>query len=182
MPAAPAAVPAAPPRPAVSSALRAAVRTAPAESRPAAAAVVAPPARVLVSEESDFEVARRLLNRGEFDAALEILDRAYRAQPGDESLRRLLAEAEAAFIEKAYRHYLPPAKVVVLTRATASLSGERLSPTEFFLLSRLDSGSWDVRSIIQITPLREVDVLRALKKMRETGVIELRDPTPPPHA
>jgi hypothetical protein len=123
-------------------------------------------------------VARRLLNRGDFDAALEILDRAYRAQPGDEALRRLLAEAEAAFIEKAYRHYLPPAKHVVLTKSMASLTAERLSPTEFFLLSRIDNGTWDVRSIIQITPLREVDVLRTLKKMRENGVIELRDPSP----
>jgi hypothetical protein len=145
---------------------------------PAAAAVLAAPARPLVTDEGDFEVARRLLNRGDFDAALEILDRAYRAQPGDEALRRLLAEAEAAFIEKAYRHYLPPAKVVALTKSMQSLTAERLSPTEFFLLSRIDNGTWDVRSIIQITPLREVDVLRTLKKMRENGVIELRDPPP----
>jgi hypothetical protein len=59
-----------------------------------------------------------------------------------------------------------------------SLTAEHLSPTEFFLLSRIDNGTWDVRSIIQITPLREADVLRTLKKMRETGVIELRDPPP----
>jgi hypothetical protein len=147
-------------------------------SASAAAAVLAAPASPLVSDEGDFEVARRLLNRGEFDAALEILDRAYRAQPGDEALRRLLAEAEAAFLEKAYRHYLPPAKVVVLTKSMQSLTAERLSPTEFFLLSRIDNGTWDVRSIIQITPLREVDVLRTLKKMRENGIIELRDPSP----
>jgi hypothetical protein len=95
----------------------------------------------------DLDVARRLLNRGEFDAALDILDRAYKAQPGDEALRRLLVEAEASFVEKAYRHFLPPTKIVV-------------------------------KSIIQITPLREVDVLRTLKRMREKGVIDLRDPAP----
>jgi hypothetical protein len=55
------------------------------------------------------------------------------------------------------------------------LTAERLSPSEFFLLSRID-GTWDVKSIIQITPLREVDALRALKRMREKGLIELRDP------
>jgi len=132
------------------------------------------PAAVAASE-GDFEVARRLVNRGDFEAALEILDRAYKAQPGDEALRRLLAEAEATFVEKVYRHYLPPGKVVALARPVEELATERLSPPEFFLLSRID-GTWDVRSIIQITPLREVDVLRTLKRMRENGLIELRDP------
>jgi hypothetical protein len=125
--------------------------------------------------EGDLEFARRLLNRGEFDSALDILDRAYKAQPGDEALRRLLAEAEASFVEKAYRHFLPPSKIVTLLRAVESLTAERLSPTEFFLLSRID-GTWDVKSIIQITPLREVDVLRTLKRMREKGLIALKDP------
>jgi hypothetical protein len=128
-----------------------------------------------VAENADLELARRLLNRGEFDSALEILDRAYKAQPGDEALRRLLAEAEASFIEKAYRHFLPPNKIVMLVRPMELLTAERLSPSEFFLLSRID-GTWDVKSIIQITPIREVDVLRTLKRMREKGLIELKDP------
>jgi hypothetical protein len=150
-----------------------------ADPRPRAVAppVAAPtpaPATSVVAE-GDLEFARRLLNRGEFDSALEILDRAYKAQPGDEALRRLLAEAEASFVEKAYKHYLPPTKIVTLQRAAETLTAERLSPTEFFLLSRID-GTWDVKSIIQITPLREVDVLRTLKKMREKGLIELKDP------
>jgi hypothetical protein len=141
---------------------------------PPIAAPTPAPAPSVVAE-GDLEFARRLLNRGEFDSALEILDRAYKAQPGDEALRRLLAEAEASFVEKSYKHYLPPTKIVVLQRAAETLTSERLSPTEFFLLSRID-GTWDVKSIIQITPLREVDVLRTLKKMREKGLIELKDP------
>jgi hypothetical protein len=56
-----------------------------------------------------------------------------------------------------------------------ALESEKLSPSEFFLLSRMD-GSWDVKSIIQIAPLREADALRTLKRMRENGVIELKDP------
>lgn len=148
-----------------------AVRTVPAVASAERSTAAAPSA----VDGGDLEFARRLLNRGEFDSALEILDRAYKAQPGDEALRRLLAEAEASFVEKAYRHYLPPAKIVTLLRTMESLTAERLSPTEFFLLSRID-GTWDVKSIIQITPLREVDVLRTLKRMREKGLIELKDP------
>jgi hypothetical protein len=142
-------------------------------------AVSAPPApprpEIVVPTETDLEIARRLMANGDFDSALEILDRAYRMQPGDEALRRLLAEAETAFVEKAYRHYLPPAKVPVLVKPPQTLQSEHLSPAEFFLLSRMD-GSWDVRSIIQIAPLREVEALRTLKRLRERGILELRDP------
>ena len=72
---------------------------------------------------------------------------------------------------------LPPARPRSSRSATSveSLTAEKLSPTEFFLLSRID-GTWDVKSIIQITPIREVDVLRTLKRMREKGLIDLKDP------
>src|SRR5262245_46307356 len=87
----------------------------------AAVAVAAPPSPAVKVEVDDLEVARRLLSRGEFDAALDILDGAYRLQSGDEALRRLLVEAEAAFVEKAYCHFLPPNKIVVLARDVGTL-------------------------------------------------------------
>lgn len=123
----------------------------------------------------DLETVRQRLEHGDFESALDILDGAYRQRPGDDALRHLLAEAEAAFVEKAYRHFLPAGKVPVLTRPIESLTAEQLSPVEFFLVSRID-GTWDVRSIIQIAPIREVDALRTLKRLRERGLFELRDP------
>jgi hypothetical protein len=126
---------------------------------------------------SQLEAARRRMSSGEFEEALNILDELYRQFPGDESLRRMTAEAEAAFAEKAYRHFLPPTKVPTLTRPMEELECENLSPSEFFLLSRID-GSWDIKSIIQIAPLREADALRTLKRMRENGVIVLHEAEP----
>lgn len=120
-------------------------------------------------------LARKFMSEGEFDSALEILDQIYRKHPNNESLRRLTQEAEVAFVEKARRHYMPDEKIPILTRPVEELETEDLSPEEFFLLSRID-GSWNVRSIIQIAPIRDVDALRTLKKMRENGVIELKDP------
>jgi hypothetical protein len=133
-------------------------------------------------EESDthrlerrLEKASQLMSQAEYESALEILDQVYQEYPGDESLRRLTSEAEAAFIEKAYRHYLPPRKIVHLVHSMEEMETENLSPTEFFLLSRID-GSWDLKSIVQIAPLREADVLRTLKRMREQGMIAIKDP------
>ena len=33
----------------------------------------------------------------------------------------------------------------------------------------------DLKSIIQISPLREVDALRTLKRLREAGIVELKE-------
>lgn len=118
--------------------------------------------------------ASTLMGQGDYDGALDILDGLYREQPNNGSLRRLTREAEKAFTDKAYRHYLPPTKVPVLVQEIDSLMSEDLSPQEFFLLSRLD-GSWNVKSIIHISPIREVEALRMLKKMVGKGVIELRE-------
>ncbi len=122
------------------------------------------------------QMAREYMSNAQFDPALEILDELYRSHPGNESLRRLTREAELAFVEKAYKHFLPKSKVPTLTRPLEELETEDLSPEEFFLLSRVD-GSWDVKAIIQVAPIREVDALRTLKRMREKGVIDLVDPT-----
>lgn len=119
--------------------------------------------------------ARKLMSEGELEAALDILDRLYSRSPGDDALRRLTAEAEAAFVGKAYQHYLPAHKVPILNSALDSMSSESLTPQEFFLLSRID-GSWDVKSIIQVAPFTEVQALRTLKRLRELGMIELLDP------
>jgi hypothetical protein len=115
------------------------------------------------------------MSGGDFDSALQILDGLYEEFPGDDALRRLTLEAEAAFVEKAYRHYLPERKRVHLARPIEELTGRPFSPKEFYLLSRID-GSWDVKSIVQLAPLREADTLRTLKRLREAGVIDLRDP------
>ena len=185
--------PPAPPAPASRAA------RAPAEVSPAAAAAAQATVRTVPQRIGDVEmpvqlepieksVAHRLsqllerarvhMRQGEFESALDILDGLRAEFPGDESLRRLTAEAEAAFVEKAYRYFLPPAKIPVLARAAEQLTAQALTPTEFFLLSRID-GVWDVKSIVQVAPLREADTLRSLKRMREGGLIVLKNPPAP---
>jgi hypothetical protein len=125
--------------------------------------------------EHDLERASRLLSKGDFDGALQVLDPLYATHPENESLRRLTSEAEAAFVEKAYKHYLPAEKIPVLVEPLESLEAVDLTPQEYFMLSRID-GTWNLKAVIQIAPIREVEALRTLKRMREAGIIDLQDP------
>ncbi len=142
----------------------------------AAVAVAAPPAVATPVGELGAQLAevRSVIESGQLEEALDTLDALYREHPGDDGLTRLRAEAEATFVERTYRHAVPPDKVPVLKQAIETLSADLLSPHDFFLLSRID-GTWDVKSIIQVAPVREVEALRTLKRMRERGVIELTD-------
>ncbi|OLD65985.1 MAG: hypothetical protein AUI47_00930 [Acidobacteria bacterium 13_1_40CM_2_68_5] len=118
------------------------------------------------------EAAKELIKSGDSEGALVILEKARRTAGKNPEMNALIQVAEEHFIDKAYRHYLPPKKIPVLKKPLESLMSQDLSPEEGFLVSRVN-GSWDLRSIISISPLREVDALRAFKKLRERGIIDL---------
>jgi hypothetical protein len=117
------------------------------------------------------EAARELIKTGDSEGALVLLEKVGSGASNPE-LNALRQVAEEHFIERAYRHYLPPQKIPVLKKPLESLVSLDLSPEEGFLVSRVN-GSWDLRSIISISPLREIDALRALKRLREKGIIDL---------
>jgi hypothetical protein len=119
--------------------------------------------------------AKELLERGDGEGALMVLDKAATVGGRNPEVHALKQVAEEQFIERAYRHYLPAHKIPVLKKRLESLVGADLSPEEVFLVSRVN-GTWDLKSIISISPLREVDALRAFKKLRERGVVDLVEP------
>ncbi len=116
--------------------------------------------------------AQEHLKRGDPEEALNLLEGMRAAGVRTPEVQALHHEAERYFVERAYRYFLPPDKIPVLKRPIETLVNEALSPEEFFLVSRVN-GAWDLRSIMSISPLREVDALRALKRLRERGVIDL---------
>ncbi|HEV8700179.1 MAG TPA: DUF4388 domain-containing protein [Candidatus Polarisedimenticolia bacterium] len=126
------------------------------------------------SPQALMDAAKELIKSGDSEGALVILEKARKSAGKNPEMNALIQVAEEHFIDKAYRHYLPPKKIPVLKKPLESLMSQDLSPEEGFLVSRVN-GSWDLRSIISISPLREVDALRAFKKLRERGILDLID-------
>lgn len=121
------------------------------------------------------EQARGMLEKGNFEPALMLLEQIAKENGHNAEVPGLIEKAERGFIDQAYRHWLPPKRIPVLTRSLESLLSEELTPEEGFLVTRMN-GAWDIESIVSISPMREIEVLRILKRLREKLIIQLRDP------
>jgi hypothetical protein len=116
---------------------------------------------------------REALKAGRTEDAVDLLARAVEESPRDLELKKLYDEACEKFREYAYQNSLAPDKVPVLMHDFSELTAEKLKPEEGFLISRIN-GSWDLKSIIDISPLSEVEALRIMKRLLDRGIIELR--------
>jgi hypothetical protein len=123
----------------------------------------------------DVETALQCMARGDYQRALDILNELHRAEPDDLRLRQLVLKAESGFLESARAEAFGPQKIPVPLPEASKPAAADLKPTDQFLLSMLD-GKADIKSIVWLAPLREVDVLQALRRMLDANVIELRDP------
>jgi hypothetical protein len=127
----------------------------------------------------DFVVSelQQLVSNEHFEAALDLIDRHAIPRGRDDMLSMLIAKAEAGFVATAYRSKTPPDAVPHSTGADATDPAVRgrLSPDELFVLELVD-GTWDVRSLVWISPLRKVEVIRGLVKLLDLEYVELRPP------
>jgi hypothetical protein len=119
--------------------------------------------------------ARSLLRVGEAHAALMVLEEGRPLCPHDASLQSMIVEARSAFVHQAYREGLKPESVPTLQRPLESLTEETLTPEEVFILTRIN-GSWDVRSILSVSPLAEPDALLHLKRLKDIGLLSFEVP------
>jgi hypothetical protein len=128
--------------------------------------------------EVEIEAATRLLERHEYEPAVELLRVSCREHATD-YVRRLLARAEAGFVESLKTRGGFTSKVPVLLRDRKLVRNDDATPEEAFLLSMID-GTTDVQSILWLAPLREVDGLMALRRMVRKQMIDLAEPVEMP--
>ena len=122
--------------------------------------------------DEEVEVATRLMSRHEYAAALELLNASYRANPGESYLRRLIFRAERAYMENLQRRNFSYDRVPVKVPDEVENLNIEIRSEESFLLSLID-GETDIRSILWLSPMREVDVLRSLEQMIDKGIIRV---------
>jgi hypothetical protein len=121
---------------------------------------------------------QQLVEHEHYETALDLIDRHSIKEGRHDMLSMLIAKAEAGYLATAFRRRMPPDAVPHHTEDSeyhdAIVRGD-LSSEELFLLEMVN-GSWDVRSLVWISPMSKIDVIRGLVRLRDLGHVELHPP------
>jgi tetratricopeptide (TPR) repeat protein len=127
------------------------------------------------------QAGRNFLSQGDFDAALRHLRAARALEPENPDALENLNEAEKRIREQIERSGVTLASVPQVTATMEQLTSSNLSPQEGFMLTRIN-GTYDIQSILKITPMPQLDALMLFWKLASGGYIRLLPPRTPPGA
>lgn len=120
--------------------------------------------------------AQALVAERQFDEAAIVFRSLLAADPSDRRVRNLLREAEREYVAALYEELSPVAVPVLLAdpAALGTAAGRRLGASDREVASRIN-GRWDVASIALASPLREVETLKALRKLARLGLVDVSE-------
>ncbi|HEY4492767.1 MAG TPA: hypothetical protein VI958_12260, partial [Acidobacteriota bacterium] len=125
--------------------------------------------------EQMLEKSRRLLIAGEFEKAIRSLYRLLQQPDRDWQMALpLILEAEEQYSAWFYANKIASSDVPFLKSSSVRGPGA-MDANEAFLLNRID-GIRDVRALLRLSPMREVEVLLALHRFTDAGLIGVRNP------
>ena len=116
--------------------------------------------------------AKEYLAAGQFADAEKLATRAAEIHSTPE-VQALLKEAEAGLLVLLRNQLINTPRIPALLVAPAQFKDYPLTPAERYLLSRID-GIRDIRAIIRVSPIREVDALKSFVRFVEQGLISLQ--------
>jgi len=134
--------------------------------------VAAAPPAVMSKAEELIQEAEGALGRGDFEESLEKFRQAKSAD-GANSAVESASEAGEVKVQKALEGVgLSLSAVPKLKCGMDELSGLKISPQEGFMLTRVD-GTYDIKSILQMSPMPKVDAQMLFWRLKKTGHVLL---------
>ncbi len=121
---------------------------------------------------------RAFLGQGDFDASLRHLRAARALEPDNQDAQEILVEAEKKIREHIERSGVTLSSIPQVTATMEQLTSSNLSPQEGFMLTRIN-GTYDIQSILKITPMPQLDALMLFWKLATVGYIRLLPPRTP---
>lgn len=115
------------------------------------------------------------LQKGDFEPALRHLRAARALEPDDQDAQSGLAQAEKVIREQLDRAGVTLGSIPQVTATMEQLTSSKLSPQEGFMLTRIN-GTYDIQSILKITPMQQLDALMLFWKLSSGGYIKLAPP------
>lgn len=150
---------------------------APGPARPSKRPATGGAKQVVIGEETPVDGlaahAREFLAGGQYAEAELLCRHILDLAPGDARAQEILRDAETALHAALADELLHPPKVPELAVESSRLRGSDLSPPEKYLLSRID-GKRDIRGIIAVAPLKELEALKYFQRFVQNGLVRLR--------
>ena len=120
-----------------------------------------------------FKKGLLLIDSRKYQEAIGVFQEILRVDPQNSRADEQIERAEKAICEDYYRQSIPAHKVPYFIVPEAALTRYNLSHQEGFVASRINGG-WDVRSIVMLSPLREIEILQVLDKLIKMELIALK--------
>lgn len=115
------------------------------------------------------EQARALLREQQFPEAAHVLRSLLLSRPDDTALLRLLEETERQHVA-ACRADLRRSDLV---RLTATSGRPKLTPAEQAVIDAIQQKPRSVAGLVLVSPLRELETLTAILRLRKKGIVEI---------
>jgi hypothetical protein len=110
----------------------------------------------------------------DFEKSYALIDQFVLNDPSHEEGQTLYKVVREAYLGKLYE-VCPPDSIPEICMDLSNLNEKLFSSLEGFLASRIN-GHWDIKSLIMISPLPDLESLKILKRFLDESVIRLKKP------
>jgi hypothetical protein len=115
--------------------------------------------------------AMELFKAQKVESAYEVVDQYLQSHPDDDEAQTLYRMVRESYLIL-LKGTVPLDAIPVLNIDFSQLSEKVFSSKDGFMASRVN-GQWDVKSLVMVSPLGELESLRILKKLTDEGVIRI---------
>jgi hypothetical protein len=139
-----------------------------------AAATVTVPAEFSEVDEiqSLLNAAQSALKIRDYEKTQRLLRAAQNLDPNHAKVRSAIKGAETVILGELRTQGVMDTKVPKVAKTFEEITEMNFSPNEGFILSRIN-GTWDIGSLIKISPIRETDAMLIFHKLWRDGIIAL---------
>jgi hypothetical protein len=126
-----------------------------------------------VDAESLVGTAHRYLDQNDYEQALRHLRAARSLEPESKEIQGKVTQGEGRLKEFLEKEGITLKSVPVLAANLQELTASKISPQEGFMLTRIN-GSYDIESILKISPMPQLDALLVFWRLHKEGHIQLK--------
>jgi hypothetical protein len=115
--------------------------------------------------------AQAALKDKNYERTQRLLKAAQNLDPNHPKVRAAIRGAEAVILAELHNLGILDSKIPKVVKSFEEIAQMNFTPNEGFLLSRIN-GTWDVGSIVKISPIREPDAMLIFYKLWKDGIVK----------